>query len=69
MPRTFDPRRQTTSKDPNGFSISARFDVETFRVIQQLSKEDQRSLNFTVNKLVREGIESFQAQGLIPHST
>jgi hypothetical protein len=64
MPRA-DLRRMPHPKDPNGFSMTARFDIETFRVIQKLSQDDKRSLNFTVNRLVREGIESFQAQGLI----
>lgn len=56
MPRVANPDRKPHPKDPDGFSISARFPREVFHEIQQLAAKDQRSLNFIVNKLVEKGL-------------
>lgn len=65
MPFVANPERTPHPKDPNALSMTARFPVDTFRKIQQLAQDDQRSLNNIVNKLVDEGLASFESQGLI----
>ena len=56
MPRIANPNRKPHPKDPEGFSISARFPKELFAEIRRLAERDQRSLNFIVNKLVEKGL-------------
>jgi hypothetical protein len=57
MSRVANPNRQPNPKDPKGFSISARFPVETFQSIHEIAAREQRSLNFVVNELVALGLQ------------
>jgi hypothetical protein len=56
MPRTADPNRTPHPKDLGGFSISARFPKDVFAQIHEIAQNDQRSLNFVVNQLVKAGL-------------
>lgn len=58
MPRSADPDRQPHPKDIGGFSISARFPKDVFAEIHRIAKEDERSLNYVVNQLVRAGLDA-----------